>query len=66
MCQLNLDAYQNEICKKHDIQERLPVYFITELVGLAMGLSPEELQIDRHFIDSTTLVKEPDKELEAA
>lgn len=66
MCQLNLDAYQDEICKKYEIQERLPVYFITELVGLAMGLSPEELQIDRHFIDSITLVKELDKELEAA
>ncbi|MGD2270526.1 MAG: CoB--CoM heterodisulfide reductase iron-sulfur subunit B family protein [Desulfobacterales bacterium] len=66
MCQLNLDAYQDEIRKKHNIQERLPVYFITELVGLAMGLSPKELQIDRHFVDSVTLAKELDKELEAA
>jgi heterodisulfide reductase subunit B len=66
MCQLNLDAYQDEICKKYEIPERLPVYFITELVGLAIGLSPKELQIDRHFVDSVTLVKKLDKELEAA
>jgi heterodisulfide reductase subunit B len=66
MCQMNLDVYQDEICKKHNIQQRLPVYFITELVGLAMGLSPQELQMDRHFIDGITLVKELDKELEAA
>ncbi len=58
MCQLNLDAYQNKFCEKHGIQERLPVYFITELVGLAMGISPEELQVDRHFIDGCGLLKE--------
>jgi heterodisulfide reductase subunit B len=66
LCQLNLDAYQDEFCKKHGIQERLPVYFITELVGLAMGFSPKEMQVDKHFIDSMTLLKELDKELEAA
>ena len=57
-CQLNMDAYQDKFCKKHDIQERLPVYFITEMIGLAMGLDPEELQIDRHFVDGTGLLKE--------
>jgi heterodisulfide reductase subunit B len=66
MCQLNLDAYQDEFCKKHGIQERLPVYFITELIGLAMGFSPNEMQVDKHFIDSITLLNELDKELEAA
>ncbi len=66
MCQLNLDAYQDEFCKKHGIQERLPVYFITELVGLAMGFSPEEMQVDKHFVDGITLLKELDKELKAA
>lgn len=60
MCQLNLDAYQDKFCEKHGIQERLPVYFITELVGVAMGISPEELQIDRHFIDGCGLLKEFD------
>jgi len=60
MCQLNLDAYQDKFCEKHGIQERLPVYFITEVIGLAMGISPEELQIDRHFIDGCGLLKEFD------
>jgi heterodisulfide reductase subunit B len=58
MCQMNLDAQQEAVCKASGIRERLPVYFITELVGVAMDLAPEELQIDRHFIDGTTLLKE--------
>jgi len=60
LCQLNMDAYQEKFCKRHGIQERLPVYFVTELIGLAMGISPEELQIDRHFVDGFKLLKELD------
>ncbi|MGE0087260.1 MAG: CoB--CoM heterodisulfide reductase iron-sulfur subunit B family protein [Desulfococcaceae bacterium] len=58
MCQLNLDAQQDAFCKKHGIAERLPVYFITEVLGTAMGISPEELQADRHFTDGMKLLKE--------
>jgi heterodisulfide reductase subunit B len=58
MCQMNLDAHQDKFCEKAGISERLPVYFITEILGLSMGISPEELQIDRHFVDSLALLKE--------
>ena len=58
MCQFNLDVYQDEIREKFGISERLPVYFITELVGIAMGISPHEMQIDRHFTEATGLLKE--------
>jgi len=58
LCQLNMDAYQGKFCKKHGISERLPVYFITEMLGIAMGISPQELQIDRHFVESITLLIE--------
>ncbi len=58
MCQMNLDLSQDKFCKEHGISQRLPVYFITELIGASMGISPEELQIDRHFIESVKLLKE--------
>ncbi len=58
MCQMNLDAQQEAFCLKNDIEERLPVFFITEIIGAAIGIPPEELQTDRHFIDGTTLLKE--------
>ena len=47
-----------KVFEKLEIKERLPVYFITEMVGLAMGVSVEELQIDRHFVDGSELLKE--------
>ena len=58
MCQFNLDAYQDQVGQKHDIDDRLPVYFITELIGIAMGISAHEMQIDRHFVDAIGLLKE--------
>ncbi len=58
MCQLNLDAQQDRFGPKYGIQKRLPVFFITEILGLAMGMSVEELQIDRHLTDGTQLLKE--------
>lgn len=53
-CHLNLDAYQDEFCIKYGIKHRLPVYFITELIGISLGLNAEKLQINRHFIDAIT------------
>jgi len=58
MCQFNVDAYQDQVAEKYGIRERLPVYFITELMGIAMGMSPQALQVDRHFVDSMRLLKE--------
>jgi heterodisulfide reductase subunit B len=58
MCQLNLDAYQDRVGEAFTIEQRLPVYFITELIGYAIGLDAKELQIDRHFVDAVGLLKE--------
>jgi heterodisulfide reductase subunit B len=58
MCQMNMDAYQDQVCERYGIQKRLPVFFITELLGIAMGFTPQEMQIDRHFVDSLGLLKE--------
>jgi heterodisulfide reductase subunit B len=58
MCQFNMDVYQEKFCTKKGITKRLPVYFITELIGLAFGKGIEELQLDRHFVNSTKLLEE--------
>jgi heterodisulfide reductase subunit B len=58
MCQMNIDAYQDQVSERYGIQQRLPVFFITELLGLAMGFTSEEMQIDEHFVDSLELLKE--------
>jgi heterodisulfide reductase subunit B2 len=57
-CQLNLDAYQDKVGKLYGMEKRLPVYFITEPIGIAMGIDPIKMQIDRHLTDAMGLLKE--------
>jgi succinate dehydrogenase / fumarate reductase, cytochrome b subunit len=50
LCHTVLDGFQREI--ERDMGERLgmPVLHLPQLVGLALGFSPEELHIDRHMV----------------
>jgi succinate dehydrogenase / fumarate reductase cytochrome b subunit len=50
LCHTVLDGFQREI--ERDMGERLdmPVLHLPQLVGLALGLSPEELRLDRHMV----------------
>jgi len=56
LCHTNLDLRQAAMTGRG--KEPLPVLYITELVGLAVGLSPAELGIKRHFVDAAPLLAE--------
>ncbi|MFC1899639.1 CoB--CoM heterodisulfide reductase iron-sulfur subunit B family protein [Chloroflexota bacterium] len=56
MCQSNLDLQQKAIQEKYQEDLNLPIIYITQLVGLALGLSPEELLLDKHFVDPRSLL----------
>ena len=58
LCQLNLDAYQEKVRTTYGIAQSMPVYFITELIGVAVGLPPKDLGVDRHFVDAMVLLRE--------
>jgi heterodisulfide reductase subunit B len=50
LCQTNLDLRQKAMESRG--APPLPVLYITEILGLALGLSPEELGIKRHWVDA--------------
>ena len=54
LCHTNLDLRQAAMTGRGE--EPLPALYITELVGLAVGLSPAELGINRHFVDAAPLL----------
>jgi len=43
LCQTNLDAYQSQVNKRLQANFKLPILFFTQLMGVAFGLSEEEL-----------------------
>lgn len=43
MCQMNLDAYQNEANAFFHTKYKMPIIFFTQLIGLAFGYEPKQL-----------------------
>jgi heterodisulfide reductase subunit B len=56
MCHLQLDAKQKAVEAKYDIKLELPIIYFTQLIGLAMGLNPEELGLDKHLVSTDKLI----------
>jgi heterodisulfide reductase subunit B len=56
MCQLNLDAYQGRVNNFFNTHFDLPILFFTQLIGLAMGLSPEELGFGKEIVPAGPLI----------
>lgn len=49
LCQMNLEAYQDKINKKFNKNYKMPILFFTQVLGIALGLSEDELGIDKNF-----------------
>ena len=58
LCQLNLDMRQKDIESKFGCRYNLPVFYFTQLLGLAMGCTADELSL-------SSLIVGPGKLLEA-
>jgi heterodisulfide reductase subunit B len=56
MCHSNLDMRQLNIKKHHPDQKEIPVLYLTELIGMALGIDGEELGMDKHFINTRQLL----------
>jgi heterodisulfide reductase subunit B len=58
MCHVNLDMKQTAIEKRFGVHYHLPIYYLTDLVGMALGLSTDELGAQRHFVTAPAGAKE--------
>ncbi|MBN1991605.1 MAG: CoB--CoM heterodisulfide reductase iron-sulfur subunit B family protein, partial [Anaerolineae bacterium] len=50
MCQLNLDAYQDNVNKHFGTNYKIPILYFTQLIGLAFGLPPKQLGFGKEFV----------------
>jgi len=63
MCQLNLDAYQARVNGHFNKNFRLPVLFLTQLVGIALGLDWKKLGVGKEIVSAEPVLR---AKLEAA
>ncbi|MDP2719968.1 MAG: CoB--CoM heterodisulfide reductase iron-sulfur subunit B family protein [Dehalococcoidia bacterium] len=57
MCHSNLDIRQKAMKAAYPGFQEMPVYYFTQLMGLAMGFSAAEMHIDKHLTDGLSLLK---------
>lgn len=57
MCHSNLDMRQKNIKRKFEGYKEIPVLYLSELIGLALGFDKKQLGIDTHFIEFNLPVK---------
>lgn len=57
LCQMQLDAYQPDAQKSFREDISMPILHLPQLIGLALGFSPEELAIQRHVVDAIPMLK---------
>ena len=50
LCDTNLELRQPDIAEKYNIPYNLPIFYITEIIGLALGISPAKLGINKHIV----------------
>jgi succinate dehydrogenase / fumarate reductase, cytochrome b subunit len=50
LCHISLDAYQHSAEKEVGHALDMPVFHLPQLVGLALGATPEELGLPRHLV----------------
>ncbi|MFH0787298.1 MAG: disulfide reductase, partial [Pseudomonadota bacterium] len=58
MCQGNLDLYQEEIAGIFEKEYRLPIFYFTELIGLALQLKDISRGLKRHMVNPIPYLKE--------
>ena len=54
LCHSNLDLRQKAMAQRGE--EPMPILFVTQMVGLALGLAPVDLGLGRHFVDTEPLI----------
>ena len=57
LCQANLDMRQGQINKRYKTAYQMPILYFTQLIGLALGLRPDQLGMKKLIIDPTTLLR---------
>jgi heterodisulfide reductase subunit B len=56
LCSTNLELRQPDIEKRYNVSYSLPILYITELIGLALGIKPQKLGLDKHLVSTKSVL----------
>ncbi|KPL22242.1 MAG: hypothetical protein AMJ75_08440 [Phycisphaerae bacterium SM1_79] len=56
LCHVNLDTRQEEVEQEYGVQYGLPIFYFTQLMGLALGVPSDKLGLQKHFVSADELL----------
>jgi heterodisulfide reductase subunit B len=56
LCHQNLDLRQDQVNAYRGVSSRMPIWYITQVIGLAIGFSPQEMGLDKHAVASDAVL----------
>jgi heterodisulfide reductase subunit B len=59
LCHFNLDARQKDIESRFDVDINIPVLHFTQLIGLAFGIEPNQLGLNRNCVSPKKILPLP-------
>jgi heterodisulfide reductase subunit B len=57
LCQQNLDLRQAQVNRHMNRTFDLPVVYITQVIGIALGIDPKELGLNKLFVNADFLLR---------
>ena len=57
LCQTNLDVYQSRVNARFKTHYNLPVLFITQLIGLALGIDAKSIGLNTNIVSPAVVLK---------
>lgn len=56
LCHANLDTRQAEVEAKYNVRFDIPILYFTQVLGLAFGLEPRDLGLNKHIVSPERLL----------
>ena len=68
LCQINLEVYQSEVNRELGTDFSMPILYFTQLMGLALGVTPRKLGIGTEVVPATEVLacRQTQREAESA
>lgn len=58
LCHLNLDGYQPKAGAQRQMQIDLPILHLPQMIGLAMGMDPKAMGLNRHIVPTAKILSQ--------
>lgn len=58
LCQMNLDMRQDQINRANGSRHKIPIFYYTQLIGMALGMNGSNLLLNKLYVNPANVIRE--------